>query len=103
MFHAVIIIYFGSLDRYPATMDTDYSRPRLFLTFNDYFYYNLWKFTGNVKKIFGEWVCEWLKCENKIVVNYVACDIISELTMLTTWRKRDGIVTRQDFHLKKGL
>jgi hypothetical protein len=37
-----------------------------------------------------------------MVVNYVACDIISELIMLTTWRK-DGIVTRRDFHLKRGL
>jgi hypothetical protein len=38
-----------------------------------------------------------------MVVNYGACDIIFELIMLTTWRKRDGIVTRQDFHLKRGL
>jgi hypothetical protein len=38
-----------------------------------------------------------------MVVNYVARDIISELIMLTTWRKRDGIVERQDFHLKRGL
>ena len=38
-----------------------------------------------------------------MVVNYIACDIISELIMFTTWRKRDGIVTRKDFHLKRGL
>jgi hypothetical protein len=38
-----------------------------------------------------------------MVVNYVGGDIISELIMLTTWRKRDGIVTGQDFHLKRGL
>jgi hypothetical protein len=38
-----------------------------------------------------------------MVVNYVACDIISELIMLRTWRKGDGIVTKQDFHPKRGL
>jgi hypothetical protein len=38
-----------------------------------------------------------------VVVNYVACDIIFELIMLTTSRKIDGIVTREDFYLKRGL
>jgi hypothetical protein len=38
-----------------------------------------------------------------MVVNYDACDIISELIMLATWRKRDGIMERKDFHLKRGL